>query len=253
MKVLQSMRKAFIAQGMLGAGVIFATVSVITVLLNPTFDVAPSEANMYMQPSAGRVHLNNTFTVDVVVDAFVPVNVFTGDVRFDPLRVVVESINYNTSIADLWAELPWYENGDGTVHFAGGTTKPGGFQGTGSLITITFKTLGSGDTSLQLTEARVLKHNGLGTDAVLDESKDALFAIEENATTSQIVAEPPVTTTKLFVAENPPSTDLNGDGKQTLSDMSIFILNMLGNNPRYDFNLDGVVDGKDMQIIMNAR
>ncbi len=254
MEDLKSKRNAFIAQGALGAGVIFATLSVITVLFAPAEDLREHEADMHIQPSAGQVRLEDDFTIEVVVDAHVPVNVFKGEVRFDPTYLVVDSINYNTSIADLWAELPWYENGEGTVSFAGGTTMKGGFMGSGSLITVTFRTLGSGDTTVHLEQARVLKHNGLGTDAILDETHDALFAIgDETSSTSKTVAEVPVTTTELSIAKNPPSTDLNGDGKQTLSDVSIFILNMLGKDLRFDFNVDGIIDGKDMRIIMDAR
>jgi hypothetical protein len=53
--------------------------------------------------------------------------------------------------------------------------------------------------------------------------------------------------------KNPPSTDLNGDGDQSFSDISVFLLNFAGNNPRFDFNQDGEVDGTDLKILREAR
>ena len=37
------------------------------------------------------------------------------------------------------------------------------------------------------------------------------------------------------------------------SDISVFIFNMPGNNPRFDFNLDGEVDGSDLKILREVR
>jgi hypothetical protein len=48
-------------------------------------------------------------------------------------------------------------------------------------------------------------------------------------------------------------TDLNEDGKQTISDVSIFMINMVGDDPRFDFNRDGDVDAKDLSIMMSAQ
>ena len=54
------------------------------------------------------------------------------------------------------------------------------------------------------------------------------------------------------MTENPPSTDLNNDGKQTFIDIGIFLQNMLHNDARYDFNQDGRVDARDMGILIDA-
>ena len=55
------------------------------------------------------------------------------------------------------------------------------------------------------------------------------------------------------IVKERPSTDLNGDGRQSISDISIFMINMAGDDPRYDFNLDGAVNTKDLSILLNAR
>ena len=243
--------KGIVAQGFLVAGVFVAFLSLAGLLATKS-GVEPL-ADMYIEPTQKAVVEGDTFVVSVMVDARTPVNVFKGEVTFDNSILWVESIDYNTSIADLWAELPWYGNGEGRVTFAGGTTRPGGFLGTGSLITITFRTTARGATLLRLEGARILEHNGLGTDVPLSTPIDALFNVEEAVIASETVSSPETTTAALVVTPEKPSTDVNGDGKQTLSDISIFMLNILGNNMRFDFNQDGSVDTKDMSIIMGAR
>ena len=244
------MEQGTIVYGALVAGAILAVLSLAGTLVLP---LTPVEwADMRIEPLQGHVKVGDIFTIDIIVSARTPVNVFKGEVFFDPTKLIVDSIDYNTSVADLWVELPWYENGEGTMNFAGGTTQKGGFQGTGSLITIRFRTLAEGDTSLRLEGARILEHDGLGTDVALNEPLDAIFTVEESVIESQTVAKPEPISVALDVVRIPPTTDLNGDGRQSIGDISIFMLNMFGNDTRFDFNLDGVVNGKDLSILMSA-
>jgi hypothetical protein len=210
-------------------------------------------ADMRIEPISRAVTLDDTFTIRVVVEASVPVNVFAGELFFDNDTLEVESINYNTSIADLWAERPWYSNGEGRLNFAGGTTRSGGFLGTADLLTITFRAKGEGSGSLVIHDATILQHDGLGTDAPLEAPIDALFTIddEETAPVENIIAKDDSGSSYRVISELP-STDLNGDGKQSVADISIFMLNIAGNDPRFDFNLDGKVDTKDLNLILSA-
>jgi hypothetical protein len=205
-----------------------------------------SEASMRIAPKAVSVITGNIVTMDIVVDATAPVNVFSGDVSFDPNILTVHRIDYNTSIADLWVERPWYDNGAGTLNFGGGTTKPGGFVGSGSLITIEFKTLMPGDGMVTVQNARILRHDGLGTDVSLTDPIDALITVLDTP-------PEPETAMHILVTDIPPSTDLNGDGRQTFADVSILILNLFGTNPRYDLNQDGSIDRADLEMVRNAR
>lgn len=248
MKVMTE--NGFIAQGALVASVAVAAVSILSFVVAPM--IANTPADMYIVPGRGDAEVDDIFTVDVMVASQVPVNVFKGEVLFDPRILKVESIDYNTSIADLWAELPWYENGEGSINFAGGTTQSGGFQGTGSLIRITFRTIEKGITILRLDGARILAHDGFGTDVPVNMPLDAIFEVEERIA-KETVATPKITTTALSVATPPPSTDLNGDGKQSIADVSIFVRGMFGDEPRFDFNQDGKVDTKDLSILMSAK
>lgn len=203
--------------------------------------------DMYLETDKQVEIVGDTFTVDVMVMSRIPVNVFAGVVEFDPDLLQVASIDYNTSIADLWAEKPWYENGAGTINFAGGSTMPGGFRGTGSLVRITFETTHGGEAKLTLHEPRILIHDGLGTDASLPASIDTIVSI---GTPNLIVQTNKKMAAPLILKDAPPSTDLNGDNKQTLADVSIFMLHMSTQNPRSDFNQDGTVGIADLSHIL---
>lgn len=228
---------------------IAAFIGVASYMAGPTF--AP-KADITLEPHSGSVLVGETVTLNVMVTANVPVNVFGGEILFDPALLTVASINYNTSIADLWAEEPWYSNGDGSLNFIGGTTKPGGFIGNGFLLSITFETVGEGDAAVAIKEARVLQHDGLGSAVSVATPIDSVYSIRgESTTTETIVAKNDIGGT-VRVRTQPPTTDLNADGRQTFTDLSIFMTHLASQNIRSDFNQDGRVSMADMSIILEA-
>jgi hypothetical protein len=213
-------------------------------------DVITEEpVSVHIEPTHGTLAIGQAFSVQVVVEAHMPVNVFKGLLIFDPNKLSVASIEYNTSVANLWAEEPWYSNGDGTVNFTGGTTISGGFIGKGSLITITFNAKEAGDAHILMSEMRVLKHDGLGTEVPLPTPIDALFAVAPETLHEQTLLSSSLPGPTITVIPEAPSTDLNHDGKQTIADTSIFMVDFITKNRRSDFNQDGSVDLKDLSIL----
>lgn len=210
-------------------------------------------ADMRLSPSSKTVTKGEQFVVEVIVESHIPVNVFAGELSFDTDTLHVESIDYNTSIADLWAEEPWYSNGDGTLTFAGGTTRPGGFTGVDSLISITFSAQKEGAGSLAIRNAHILQHDGLGTEATLASPIDALFTVEAMPVRQkENLVQQSTAPATYAVIKTPPTTDLNSDGKQSIADVSILMLNMGTNDMRFDFNLDGKVNLKDFNILLGT-
>lgn len=216
-------------------------------LLSPIIMV--EEIDVYLEPQSGTVLIGETFSIDIIVQSTVPVNAFQGLLEFNSDRLAVASIDYNTSIANLWAEEPWYSNGDGTIGFIGGSTKPGGFVGSGSLMTVTFTTKNVGDAAITLKEMRVLKHDGLGTEIPLPSPIDALFAVNSEELEKKIVLEKSVSGPMVTVVDQVLNTDLNNDGKQSIADTSIFMTDLLLQNLRSDFDQDGSVTLKDLSIL----
>lgn len=249
MNVCRTRKSGFIGTQPLLAGVLFAFISLFGILLIPS---ERPRADMHIEPQSGTARREEAFTVSIVVTTEVPVNVFKGELYFDHTTLRVASIDYNTSIADLWAEKPWYENGDGTINFIGGTTRSGGFLGTGALMTITFIPITIGPSTLGIVEARILAHDGLGSDVPLKESIDALFTVDASIIEAETVAIPsphPATITVMHESKN---TDLNGDGENGITDLSIFMVGMVRSDPVLDFNNDGKVGLSDLSILMSV-
>ncbi len=227
-------------------------VSTLTVagLMANSFSAYP-QADMRTEADLKTRTIGETFQVKLVVESSVPVNAFSGDLSFNTDVLTVERIDYNISIADLWVKEPWYSNGDGTIHFAGGTTKQGGFTGTDTLLTITFTTRKEGQGFIGINNARILQHDGLGTDTKLKESFDMLFVVQNSATnTIDILRKTDPKSTWYAVQKDKPTTDLNKDGAQTIIDVSIFMMHTVRQNMQSDFNQDGVVGAADLSILM---
>ena len=222
------------------------------------FTVAPflnqPAADIVIEAPTTNLALTESFTVDIHLTATEPVNVFTGVLTFDPDQLQITAIDYHTSVADLWAELPWYSNGDGTLTFAGGSTRPGGFVGTENIITVTFMPQDIGNTMLAMRDIRVLKHDGRGTDAELPTPLDTVLTIspEASADIDTVLEKSEQPGPDLFVAPPLSKTDLNGDGKHSFVDTSIFMTHLTTQNLRSDFNEDGVVDLADLSILNQA-
>lgn len=200
---------------------------------------------MFITPTELLIADGELFKIEVKVRSEIPVNAFTGVLEFNEEMLIVDRIEYNMSIANLWAEEPWFKKGSGTISFAGGSTKAGGFIGEGSVITVYFKGKASGDTKLKLTQTRILQHDGQGTDVTLPTPLDALFTITTPHTTAVIAAPKNII--------DIPQTDLNADGKTNITDISIFMLQLTTQNLQSDFNNDGTVNGSDLSIMLGNR
>jgi hypothetical protein len=232
---------------LLSASIIAGLIGISGFLLGPVL-IGPA-ANVRIEPTSGLSVVGDTFTIHIMVKATVPVNVFKGILTFDTDKLEVTSIDYNTSIADLWAEEPWYSNGEGTLNFIGGTAKPGGFVGEGSLITVDFKTKSPGEAHIAMSEMRILQHDGLGTEVDVETPLDTIFAISDESLADETVFDTTLKGPTVSVLPTVPQTDLNNDGEQTIADVSIFMTDLITQNDRSDFNQDGTVDLKDLSIL----
>lgn len=222
-----------------------------TTALFSLYTSSETQANMQIEPATKAVKVGDYIDIQIVVTSKVPVNAFTGEIVFDSNMIEVVSIDYNTSIANLWVTEPWYNKAENTIQFAGGTTNPNGFIGSDTLLTARLKTKQAGVAGVRLENARILQHDGFGTDVVLPAQVDTLFTSESLATQTNVLAEAK-REQKYNIANTLPSTDLNEDGKQTFADISIFMLKLGSNETRYDFNQDGKVNIADLSIIINA-
>lgn len=231
---------------LLVAGIIFSILG---------FEIVPNINNkdssfskIYIESSGNQFNIGDIVTINIKVSSSEPTNVFKGTLIFDPTILLIDSINYNTSIADLWAEEPWYSNGDGTLSFTGGTTKKGGFMGDDKLINVNFKVLTPGKTKLSINDVHILRYDGFGSYAPTSLSTDTIINIVSNESklvTNKKAVDGPTIKVLAPIDE----LDLNNDGKKTIADMSIFMIHLATQNLRSDFNHDGKVNVTDFSII----
>jgi len=228
-----------------------ALISLLSFGLVPT--LSKSTANISIEITNETPVINEPFSVNLHLTASEAVNVFTGILLFDTAQLEIAAIDYNTSVADLWAEEPWYNNGEGTLTFTGGITRPGGFTGTEDIIRVTFKPKALGESIITMNNIRILKHDGLGTDAPVPSPLETIFTITSNTLPPEALNENlAVDSPRLLILPAKANIDLNQDGKQTIADTSIFMTQFATQNLRSDFNQDGVVNLKDLSIFNQA-
>ncbi len=207
-------------------------------------------AAMYISPSTATVVQGDEQQFSIMVESLEPVNAFTGEITFDNTHFRVTNISYNTSIADLWVEEPWYNRSDNSIYFAGGTTAANGFSGQGTLLTVTLRADRAGDTTLALRNPRIMAHDGLGTDVNLTAPLDRLFTID---TTPYAVPLPTPDKKPVTIVPATPPLDINQDGEIGFRDVSILLLRLGGTDARYDFNGDGSVTWTDVRVWQQLR
>ncbi|MCH8163049.1 MAG: hypothetical protein IIA99_03010 [Proteobacteria bacterium] len=127
-----------------------------------------SEANaarLFLEAPASEVGVGQKMEIVVRVDSENEVvNAFEGTITF-PSGVVVREVRDGSSLVSFWAERPRVVN-DRSVVFSG--IIPGGWNGArGELLSMIVETQSEGRDGITISDARVLLHDGLGTQTTL--------------------------------------------------------------------------------------
>ena len=123
-------------------------------------------ATISLSPSTGVYSSGSTFTVKVVVNSQgSSINAAEGTLKFNPSELSVVSAGRAGSIFNLWVGEPSFSNSAGTITFSGGL--PSGYTGSaGNIMTVTFRTKGSGAAKITITGGSVLANDGQGTNVL---------------------------------------------------------------------------------------
>lgn len=127
-------------------------------------------ATLSVSPGTGVYTVGSTFTVRVVINTSgKPINAADGTLSFNPRELQVASVNRSSSIFNLWTLEPTFSNSAGTISFGGGS--PTGYTGSsGTIMSITFRTLGAGAPKVSFTSGSVLAADGMGTNVLTNMS-----------------------------------------------------------------------------------
>ncbi len=191
-------------------------------------------------PSTDVVEVGTQFNLMVYVYADAPVNALDISVMYPEASIEVLGIDKGDSVVTLWTEEPFVNNG--AVILRGGTYKRG-FVGEHKIATINVKAKAAGSAQFVAGEVRLLAGDGKGTNVKADVTRATITtnAYEAGTTPPSSFAG---SATVILV------TDIDGDGKVTLRDISSFMANWATKAQKYDFNNDGAMTFKDFSIIL---
>jgi hypothetical protein len=183
---------------------------------------------------------NELFSVEVFAYAHVPVNAVDVTLTFDGDKVTVEQVDRGQSVLTIWTEDPVVTNN--SVVLRGGTFRRG-FIGEHRIARIDLRATDTGSSQFNTEDVLLLAGDGQGTPVTTSETSDAsvnLFVYDENTNPSDIAVEVAVGVI----------SDIDGDGRVTLRDISAFMSDWASNNRLHDFNGDGRMTFRDFSIIL---
>ena len=209
-------------------------------LLGAAAITSNSVSYVRLQADKTTIQTGQNFSLDVYAYAHVPVNAVDVTLRFEPDAVEVIGVDKGQSVITLWTEEPIIEKN--RVILRGGTFRKG-FIGEHKVATINLKAKKSGESQFFAANVMLLAGDGKGTPvsvAQTDDSSVSLYVYDENADPSNIGVNINVSIV----------TDIDGDGKVSLKDISSFMGAWSSKTHVYDFNGDGRMSFKDFSIIL---
>ncbi len=141
-------------------------------------------ATLQTVPSTGVYPSGGTFTVSVVVNTGgKSINAAEGILSFNPRELSVVSVSKTGSIFNLWVTEPKVNRSAGTIEFSGGA--PSGYSGAqGRIMSVTFRTLGSGSAKVKFKNGTILANDGRGTN-ILTGMSGGSYTIKAQITTPE--------------------------------------------------------------------
>ena len=216
--------------------------SILGILLFLGAAVITSNNVSYVRLQADKTTIQSgqSFSLDVFAYADVPVNAVDVTLRFQPDAVEVTGVDKGQSVITLWTEEPIIEKD--RVILRGGTFRKG-FIGEHKIATIKLKAKKSGESQFFAANVLLLAGDGKGTPVSVAKSEDStvnFLVYDENADPANIGVNISVSII----------TDIDGDGKVSLKDISSFMGAWSNKTHVYDFNGDGQMSFKDFSIIL---
>lgn len=193
-----------------------------------------------LETSENSIEAGERFTVAVYAHSYVPVNAVDVTLSFDKNAVDVLAVDRGQSVLTIWTEDPVIK--DNKVKLSGGTFRKG-FLGEHEIATIELRAKNTGLGTFEATDVILLAGDGSGTPVPVKKASQAsvsFFIYDENTDPETIAVN-----VKVQIV-----TDINGDGKVTLADISAFMAAWASTDTTYDFNADGKMTFSDFSIIL---
>lgn len=225
----------------------FPLVFLFAALLGASTITSNTQSSIKIVASQQSVRAGDTFQIKVYVEAQVPVNAVDLTLSFPSDQVAVTGIDTGESVITLWTQPPQVLGNSVTLR--GGTFRKG-FVGEHLIATINATANQTGIATFAVTNETLLAGDGSGSKVTM--------ATDANNTARLYIAnkDGTFTLTDSSVAGVQGQvqvhiiTDIDGDGKVTLADVSRFMGAWGSTTQIYDFNGDNKMNFTDFGIIL---
>jgi hypothetical protein len=197
-----------------------------------------SSSYIAITTSQSSVNEGEQFLIEVSVFAHTPVNAVDIVVDYPESQLKVEGIDTGTSVITLWTEDPYTK--DGKVYLRGGVFQRG-FLGEHTIARIRARAIETGVASVMLDSASLIAGDGRGTEVAHTQVAENETRIYVQNTDGELSG----------VASIQIITDVDGDGKVDLSDISAFMAAWFSKGKTFDFNGDGRMTFRDFSILLS--
>lgn len=218
----------------------FSAAFSLAVLLGAAAITATDVSYIRLEATETTIEAGKQFSLDVYAFAHVPVNAVDITLHFDKDSVKVLGVDKGQSVLTIWTEDPIIE--EDKVILRGGTFRKG-FVNEHRIATINLEAKKTGLSSVSATDVMLLAGDGEGTPVTVAEATDSsvnLYIYDENTDPGSIGVDVEVNIV----------SDIDGDGKVTLKDVSAFMSAWHNKSKVFDFNGDGKMTFKDFSIIL---
>ncbi|MCA9354018.1 MAG: hypothetical protein KC877_00685 [Candidatus Kaiserbacteria bacterium] len=218
----------------------FPAVISFAAVLGAAVITADDVSYVRLESSSATVEAGQPFSIAVYAYAHVPVNAVDIKLKFDGNAVEVTGVDTGQSVITIWTEEPVIEKNSVTLR--GGTYRKG-FVSEHLIATINLRSLQTGQKSFSVSDVVLLAGDGAGTPVSIGQTTDSsvsLFVYDENTSPESIGVNVEV---RIL-------TDIDGNGKVDLRDISAFMSAWHDKKVLYDFNGDGRMTFRDFSIIL---
>jgi hypothetical protein len=216
----------------------FSLAFLLLIVMSVAAVVGSSKSAIVLETNQKQHTPGESFSINVYAVATTPVNAVSLSIGYPEDKIEILGIDRGESVITLWTSDSRVENG--AVILEGGTYRKG-FVGKHLIATINAKARSAGEVVITTKEANLLAGDGRGTKIDAKVGEDSVARVQIAESNGTLEGEAVV----LLVS------DVNSDGKVTLEDISIFMVEWVKQNNRYDFNNDGSMTFKDFSILLS--